>query len=231
MILRNEYSPLVLLPSCSYPSGYIADHRQKELWDNIEYIHYQIPYSRILVVDTGEKAPVLPSYAKLIYLPHSYSNNHSVGEIQMLLEGLKDLHNDQLVLKLHARCKLLNFKKIKKLIITNQEFMLLNKNIFSSKNFGIDRLPYIDTRVFCVRASSLRILLNIALDYSLAGVKYFEHSIMASFYKMPDFAYIVITNGSFYPILLGSSGHGRNYSSLYSLTRSYLKSILFRFGL
>ena len=123
-----------------------------------------------------------------------------------------------------------NILQLKKQIQIHGEFLLLNRNFFANKNEGIDRLPYIDTRVFCLNKKTLKLLLEDCYESIEEKNIKFEHAALSSVLRIPELSRCVFTHGVFYPIMSGLSGHGRNYSSCFSKLRSIMKSIFYKFG-
>jgi hypothetical protein len=223
--------PIIILPACTFPPNSQTMSRQKELCANITHIQRHMPNSRIIVVDSGHQPPMLSSSVELVYSPDIYSRNPSIGEVLMLLRGLDGLAPEQRILKLHARCPLSNFSQLKLILSEKQGFVLLSKNLFSWKNPDINKFPYVDTRVFCLRAGVMKTLLEYGLEYLQNSEINFEQAMLPAIYRTPGAIELVLTSGSFFPILKGKSGHGRNYNSPSSLLRSHIKALLFRVGL
>lgn len=225
-----ENAPLVLLPACTFPRGNRSPERAAELQANLFHIHHHMPDSRILLVDSGDVMPELPDFVESLHCPELFSSNPSLGEATLLLRGLDSLGDNQRILKLHARCPVVNFSQLQRFMALNNEFLLLSRNIFSWNGKGINRFPYVDTRVFCLRTVIMRRLLVLAMQHMQNAEINFEQSMVPALFTMPAVTNITVTRGPFFPILRGRSGHGRDYSSISSLVRSNVKAILYRFG-
>lgn len=223
--------PVILLPSCAYPEAVSDSSREFDLCLNIDYIRKFFPDSPIVVVDNGFLRPKLPVGVGLIHCPSLFTKNPSLGEARMLLVGASNIASGEVVLKMHSRCMLRNVKALKRLLNNKREFILMNRNIFGADLRGVNRFPYVDTRIFALEADLIRTIFNNAIRYLEGGVENLEQATLASFYELPQFANRVMSSGGFYPVFYGRSGHGRNYESSGSYIRSFLRCSAFRLGL
>lgn len=221
----------VILPACTYPVPNASNERQDNLLQNIRHIQRHFAGASIIVVDNGIKAPSVPEGIRCIYCPELATKNASLGEADLLIAGLYAVPDEAMVLKLHARCPLDNMSSMCRSQSLSSGFLLLTRNVFSWRNSGLDRLPYIDTRVFYLPAGVARRLLACARDALRQGNINFEQAMLSAVYQNPAFAPYVITSGGFFPIFSGMAGHGKNYSSPASRIRSRVKAALYRLGL
>ena len=222
---------IAIFPSCAFAQGFDGKKREEEMRINLDIFHHTFSSTHILVVDNGLSKPNIQSYAKLIYCPELTTNHPSIGEVTLLKRGLSDVSDNARVLKMHARCSIANIKDLKQLLRNSGDFLLLNRNIFSWFNSGLDGFPYIDTRIFCLRNDILNVFLTSSLANIMKTNSRFEHAALASIYENPQISVFVKSRGCFYPIMRGEAGHHRNYSTYTSTVRSSLKSLLFRIGL
>jgi len=221
----------VILPACTYPVLNASDDRQEDLSKNIRHIRRHFPGASIVVVDNGKKAPYVPEDVLCIYCPELATDNASIGEAELLIAGLATVPDEAMVLKLHARCPLVNMDRMCKSQSLLNGFLLMSRNVFSWRNSGLDRLPYIDTRVFYLPADIALTLLKSAREALRKGNINFEQSMLLAVYQNPAATRYVVTSGNFFPVFSGMAGHGKNYSSPASRVRSYVKAGLYRIGL
>ncbi|NVZ08092.1 hypothetical protein HW932_02300 [Allochromatium humboldtianum] len=221
----------VLLPACTFPNKDTNGAREVDLQENLLYLGAKLPEAQFVVCDNGQRAPDVPAGVTLVHDRGAFSDNPSIGECRNLLSGLHCLDDEALAIKLHARCKLLNFRAFDAFLQENHAFFLASPNIWSHGPHGYDELPYLDTRVFAARVGILRRLLadTLALLESEGGRM--ERAMLAVVLRRPEDCALVHTSGSFFPILSGAAGHGRNYTSPTALVRSYIKALIYRFGL
>lgn len=223
--------PVLLLPACSYPSDTADDTRETDLNGNLRFLMRARPGARIVLCDNGRRAPRVPPQVTLMHDPGAFSSDASIGECRNLLNGLRDLADDTRVLKLHARCKLRNFADLDRFLANAPEFFLASPNLWGKASGGYDELPYIDTRVFVARAELLRRVLSQTLDLLETSGGRMEQALLAVLMRRPTDCALVHKRGSFFPILEGTSGHGRNYGSVASRLRARVKASIFRLGL
>jgi hypothetical protein len=221
----------VILPACTYPAPNASNDRQENLLENIRHIQRHFTGTSIVVVDNGSKAPSVPEGIQCIYCPELVTKNASLGEAELLIAGLSTVPDQAMVLKLHARCPLDNMGRMYRSRSLSSGFLLLTRNVFSWRNSGLDRLPYIDTRVFYLPAGVARSLLICARDALRQGNINLEQAMLLAVYQNPAFSPYVVTSGCFFPIFSGMAGHGKNYSSPASRIRSRVKAALYRLGL
>lgn len=222
---------VVLLPACTFPTEDSDCRREAALQANLHYIGEQLPDARIVVCDNGRRPPGTPATVTIIHSDKAFSNDPSIGECRNLLNGLHGLDDEVLVIKLHARCELLNFAAFKAYFQKYHEFFLVSPNIWGCVANGYDGLPYIDTRVFAARAGTLRRLLTDTLALLETNGGRIEQAMLAVVLRRPADCAIIHTRGPFFPILGGTAGHGRNYSNPAALIRSHIKSLIYRSGL
>lgn len=221
----------VLLPACTFPTEDTDRAREADLQENLRYLGEKLPEAQFVVCDNGQRAPDVPSGVTLVHDRGAFSENPSIGECRNLLSGLHCLDDETLAVKLHARCKLLNFVAFKAFFQESGAFFLASPNIWGHAAQGYDELPYLDTRVFAARVGTLRRLLTDTLALLESEGGRMERAMLAVVLRRPEDCALVHTSGSFFPILGGAAGHGRNYSSPAALVRSYLKALIYRFGL
>ena len=221
----------IILPSCAYPNNDPSPEREIALRENIRHIQGFLPDRRIIVADNGTHAPDLCTDVTLFHDPLAFSKDPSIGECRNLVNALQSIEHSSNVIKLHARCKLSNTQAFRTFLRDNGEFLLVNRNIWarSSNRYGV--LPFIDTRVFAVRADRLRRLIEITLATLEADGGQFEQAMLSAVMRSPADCSITFARGPFFPIFEGQSGHGRNYSSATARMRSHTKACIFRLGL
>jgi len=227
----HELPPVALFPSCAFPERSCGNTREEEAFKNISKFHVKFPTIRPLIIDNGIMPPEVPLCADLIHCPELSTKNPSLGEARLLMRGLSEVPNDKRVLKLHARCGVSNVKRLDWQLRFDGDFLLMNRNFFSWKKSGINALPYIDTRVFCLESSLLRRLLAAAIESITKSGNLMEYAFLDAVYQNPDISSFVRSRGNFYPVMQGSSGHSRNYDDYYSRIRSIIKSKMFIIGL
>lgn len=221
----------VLLPACTYPTEDTDRTRETDLQGNLRYLGKKLLGAQLVVCDNGQRVPDVLAGVSLVHDRDAFSDNPSIGECRNLLNGLRCLDDEALAVKLHARCELLNLRAFEAFFQKNREFFLVSPNIWGHAAQGYDELPYLDTRVFAARAVTLRRLLTETLALLENEGGRMEQAMLAVVLRRPEDCTLVHTRGSFFPILGGAAGHGRNYSSPAALVRSYVKALIYRFGL
>lgn len=227
----HELPSVALFPSCAFPDWGCGNSREQETVKNVNKFHITFPTIKPLIIDNGLMPPEVPLCADLIYCPELSTKDPSLGEARLLMRGLSEIPDGKRVLKLHARCSVSNVKRLDWQLRFGGDFILMNRNFFSWKKLGINALPYIDTRVFCLESSLLRRLLVAAIENITNSGNLMEFAFLDAVYQNPDISSFVRSRGMFYPVMQGSSGHGRNYDNYYSRIRSIIKSNMFRIGL
>ena len=222
---------VALFPSCAFPMTDFGNIREQETFKNVSKFHLRFPTIKPLIVDNGVNQPEVPACATLIYCPELRTENASLGEARLLMRGLEEVPCGERCLKLHARCGVANIKNLEWQLRFAGDFLLLNRNVFAAKKIGINALPHIDTRVFCLERSLLQRLLGAVIENITKTGNLMEYAFLAAIYQNPDISAFVRSRGHFYPVMQGLSGHGRNYDGIYSRVRSVTKSSMFRFGL
>lgn len=223
--------PVVMLPACTFPTDDAAPERQADLLHNLKYLRGHMPHCRIIVCDNGVRRPQVPDEVELVHDLSAHSTEPSLGECLNLLTGLDKLPDETLVLKLHARCTLENIRAFKAFQSKHTEFLLVSPNFWGKGATGYDEMPYCETRVFALRAGTMRILLEETLALLKANGGRIEQALLSVILRDPKNAALATTRGSFFPIMGGTSGHGRHYGSLLGKARSKVKAGIYRFGL
>ena len=226
----SSTAPVVMLPACTFPSEDAAPERQADLLHNLAYLREHMPHCRILVCDNGVRLPDVPEGVELIHDLSARSTDPSLGECLNLLAGLKTLADDTLVIKMHTRCTLENIGAFKKFWAERREFLLVSPNVWGKEAGGYDEMPYCETRVFALRAGIMRRLLTETLALLEANGGRIEQALLSVILRDPKDAALATTRGPFFPVMGGTSGHGRQYGSLLGKARSKVKAGIYRFG-
>lgn len=158
-----------------------------------------------------------------IHLDGCFSSDPAIGECTMLHEYIKNLEPNDLILKIHARCPVLNIDEFIWRLGADRKGFTLRKGIFSDLIIrpSVER-PYVDTRIFAMEGrDSFLLKRSCEILNEMRSLK-FEHALYISLFlnsgaaRMPSLRFI--------PRMSGRSGHGNNYSSF----RSQIKSRILR---
>ena len=223
-------APVVLLPACTFPTEDAATERQYDLLHNLGFIREHLPECRIIVCDNGVRPPQVPDGIELVHDLGARSTEPSTGECLNLLAGLTALEDETLIFKMHARCTLENMAAFKRFQADNAEFFLVSPNVWGKDDAGYDELPYVETRVFVAKAGTLRRLLSETLTLLQDKGGRIEQALLSVILRDPADSALARTRGSFFPVMGGTSGHGRQYGSFLGKARSRVKAGIYRFG-
>jgi hypothetical protein len=225
---------IIFLPSCTYPleatNGDIST-RELDLISNLKYLRSKgFSYDQIVVVDNGFRRPSLPKGVNLIHDNSLFSCIPTIGEALMTKAVSEELGCYPSILKLHARCKLLNLNELLHYCQNKSEFVFLRRNHFRFSRSNFNKCPFAETRLYMLNPLSLNLLMDRILEI-LDDSIFFEQAFLSASYQVRQVRTSLITHGSFYPVFGGISGHNVNYNSASSRLTSYLHGLSYRLGL
>ena len=215
--------------------GHITDMNESEFKETALYYLRKFPnLDRYILINNSDHIPNFVLNDKrfvLINDKSSFSTIPSVGETKLLHNFLQTAC-DELFIKVHARCPILNLDNfIQSIDFSNLSecYCILRKNLFADLLAKAPSRCYIDTRILVFKGSFGNVLFDwVENRYSQnQSNNMIEHEVF-NFICLQEHDKINFL--SILPKMVGRSGHGRNYDSWRSKIRQFIIKLLFKIG-
>lgn len=216
--------------------GHMNENNEVEFKETALFYLSAIPnlHRYILVNNSKHVAQFDVDDERFIYINDrsAFSKIPSVGEAN-LIDNILESSNDELFMKVHARCPIVNINHFIQAIDLGKLsdfYCILRKNLIADLFGKYPSRCYVDTRILIFKGSFGKALFkwvkgryNSNLSNGMIEHEVFNYLCLQEFDNVTFFSSL--------PKMVGTSGHGRNYNSLRSRMRHLLAQMMFKLGL